>query len=178
MQGVVSKVSSFDYNGKTLWSFQLNGDRSFYRTGDKRPTVEQGQFISFDAKQGGKQGNFNVDLNSITIKKEEQQAKGVVGAFTNGASNKDDYWTKKEARDVLVQARIERQSTRNSALEFIKILIQQEAVKVPAKNKVEFFEQLLGHYQEEFIADNSGESMAKAAQQASDDSNNDDKVPY
>lgn len=160
MQGTISKVSSFDFNGKTLWSFQLQGIEGYFRTGEKKIAAERGQYVTFDAKPG-KNGSYNVDASSIVVKAAEKEASGVQVArsTSSGTLSKDDYWSRKEDRDLSVQKRIERQSTRNSALEFIKILLAQEAVKVPAKNKVEFLEELLAHYQEQFITDNGDEGV-------------------
>lgn len=160
-QGVVSTISSFDYMGNALWSFQLNGDRSYYRTGKIKPKVEKGNYITFTAEPG-KNGSINVDTKSIQTKLVEAEASGVstlkATPPASGSNSNQGYWEAKTERDIVTQARIERQSTRNSAIEFIKVLISQEALKIPAKNKLEFFEQLLSHYQEEFILDNSGES--------------------
>jgi hypothetical protein len=143
-KGVVSNISSKDWSNKTLWSFQLNGQRDFFRTGDKKPPVERGQYITFEAI-AGKTGGLNVDVNSIQVKEAEKEASGIV--LQEPA--KDTYWADKDAR-------IEKQACRNTALQFIQILLAQEALKVPAKNKLEFFEELLSHYQSKFIADNSG----------------------
>lgn len=166
-QGIVSKVSSFDYMGKQLWSFQLNGTREFYRTGNIKPKIESGQFVTFTAEPG-KNNSINVDTKTIQAKdaSSEQSGTGVSNALNKGSTTatKDSYWADREARDVLVQKRIERQSCRNSALEFIQILLAHEgAVKIPAKtDKVTFFEEMLAHYTEKFIEDNSGESGTSA----------------
>lgn len=159
-QGVVSNISSFDYMGNALWSFQLNGDRAYYRTGKIKPKVEKGNYITFTAEPG-KNGSVNVDTKSIQTKLVEAEASGVgtlkAAPPASGSNSNQGYWEAKTERDIVTQARIERQSTRNSAIEFIKVLISQEALKIPAKNKLEFFEQLLSHYQDEFILDNAGE---------------------
>lgn len=176
-QGVVSNISSFDYMGKVLWSFQLNGDRAYYRTGNVKPKAEQGQYITFTAEPG-KNGSINVDTKSIQAKSAEAEASGV-GALkatsqVSGSNSNQGYWEAKTERDIVTQARIERQSTRNSAIEFIKVLISQEALKIPAKNKLEFFEQLLSHYQDEFILDNSGETKEDKKAAKEEDSSTDD----
>jgi hypothetical protein len=156
--GVVSNVSSFDYQGKKLWSFQLNNEKgTYYRTGAVRPKAETGQFVVFFGEPG-KNGSVNVDSKTIEVKEGEQASSGV-GSFTRSKpnpvpSNGRDFPTKDEREAT--QKRIEIQSCRNSALEFIKILFQQEAIKVPAKNKVDFLEELLNHYQKKFIDNNSG----------------------
>lgn len=179
-KGVVKDVSSFPYNGKDLWSFQLNGDRNYYRCGDKKPAIESGQYVLFDANQSNKQGSYNVTKGSIQVKAAEAEATGVKipeRVSTSGAtSSKDEYWSRKEERDVATQARIERQSCRNSALEFVKILVGQEAIKFGAKaDKTEILEQLLAKYTEEFIADNAGKKKDESEPVETAVS---DEVPY
>jgi len=183
--GVVSNVSSFDYQGKKLWSFQLNNDKGvYYRTGSNRVKAEVGQFVSF-LGEPGKNGSVNVDSKSVEVKQGEQSATGLAGAVAGAGSGAGkgtpvstsrDFPTKAE-RDA-TQKRIEIQSCRNSALEFIDILIRTEAFKVPAKNKVEALEQLLSHYIEKFLQENSGD-VGKTEKVAEPTGNpNDETVPY
>jgi hypothetical protein len=169
-KGTVSKVSSFNYQGKDLWSFNLQGVQGFFRTGNKKPKVEQGQYVIFDAEPG-KNGSFNVDASSISVKAAEAEATGVqvAGGGAKASLSKDDYWTRKEERDSVTQARIERQSCRNSSLEFIKILVGQGAVKFTEKtkpaDKVDILEQMLDHYTEQFIDDNAGRKEGRAKEE-------------
>jgi hypothetical protein len=167
-QGTVSNISSFDYqdprSGKTskLWSFQLNGDKGiFFRTGSDTPKFEKGDFVNFNG-EAGKGNSVKVDVKSIQAKKgdAETASNGVGNLQSTGRGvSKDDYWTQREVRDVATQRRIERQSCRNSALEFMKILLDKGEVKLPAKNKVEALEAMLTHYQEVFLKDNAGEKI-------------------
>lgn len=178
-KGVVSSISSFDYQGKKLWSFQLNNDRSvYYRTGNTRPRAEEGQFVVFEGT-AGKGNSVNVDTKSIQVKAAEAEATGVAIVAKAPASSGGSNWPTKEEREA-TQKRIEIQSCRNSALEFIKILTGAEALKVPTKQaeKVEFYENLLSHYIDQFLKDNSGESTEgkEVATDTSDQGN--DQVPY
>lgn len=173
-QGVVSNVSAFPYNGKNLWSFSLNGTKGFFRCGDTRPRVEKGDYVKFTATTG-KNGAYNVDTKSIDAKTGESQATGVKipAAGTSGASasgvGREDYWVAREARDVSTQKRIEIQSCRNSAIEFLKILLANGEFKLPAKNKVAALEAALQHYIDKFIKENAGESAKDAVAQATDE---------
>ncbi len=165
MNGVISKLSSFDFNGKKLYSFQLKGINGFFRTGENPIPAMEGEFVEFDAKGPDAKGNYQVQNGSIVVKKDSNPQKGLKSfrkVVDSAPTSKDDYWERKEVRDVETQKRIETQSCRNSALQFIDILIKTEAVKVPAKNKVEFFEELLEHYMSEFQQRNSGVADAKA----------------
>lgn len=164
-KGIVSSISSFPYQNKTLWSFQLNGVRAFYRTGEKHPGIEKGNYVEFEATGPDVKGNFQVDVTSIKVGDAPQTAKGPTGfrkAFTEAP--KKDFPTKEE-RDA-TQARIEIQSCRNSALQFIDILIKTEAFKLPAKNKIETLESLLEHYIQQFLARNQGKIPTPESKEA------------
>lgn len=182
-KGVVSSVSPFEFNGNTLWSFQLNNDRSYYRCGKVKPKIEVGQYIIFEGTPGNKQGSVNADTKSIQVKSVEEESSGIdlyKAKASGAAKSKDDFWERKETRDIATQKRIEIQSCRNSAIEFVKILFSQEAVKVPAKQaeKVPFIEELLAHYQEQFLKENSGEKTELVEATADPTDAIDTEVPY
>lgn len=185
-QGVVSNVSYFDYQGKKLWSFQLNSEKGvFYRTGNDKPSVEQGNFVVFEGAPGNKPNSVNVKAYNINVKQGEQTATGVsAGVVATGNTKSNDspvspnedrrYETKadREARNT----RIELQSCRNSALEFVKILLSKDAIKFPAKgDAVAILEGALDHYTKQFVEENQGKEP-QAAQPVQEDS--DDQVPY
>lgn len=164
-QGVVSSISSFNYQGNLLWSFQLSGDKgTYFRTGSNAPKFEKGDLVNF-VGEPGKNGSVNVNVKTIQSKKGDSEAADVgvanvvrsVRPSQNGSGSKDDYWVAREQRDISTQKRIERQSCRNSALEFMKLILDKGEFKLPAKNKVEALEEMLSHYQEKFLIDNSGE---------------------
>ena len=183
---MISNVSSFDYQGKKLWSFQLNNDKgTYFRTGSSRVPAEQGEFVSFSGMPG-KNGSINVDTKTVEVKKGEVAQQGIAGAvaskagsggtsYSGGGGGNRDFPTKSEREAT--QKRIEIQSCRNSALEFIDILIRTEAFKVPAKNKVEALEELLSHYIEKFIKENAGESSEDAPKTAQE-ARADGEAPY
>lgn len=183
--GTISNISSFDYQGKKLWSFQLNNERGvYYRCGATAPRAEQGNWVAFEGTPG-KNGSVNVDTKSLVAKQVEKEASGVqipaYQAKPTGVS-KDDYWANREARDLQTQARIERQSTRNSAIDFIKILLEQGAIafgeKVKGPQRVETLEKLLAHYQEDFIKDNSGEKEVVKEKSKAAKEEPSDEIPF
>lgn len=167
--GVVSNASSFDFDGKKLWSFQLNNVRAYFRLGTTPPKFEKGAYVEFQGQADAK-GNVKVALDSIVIKdssvaKEQGGLKGFRSAVQSSpsqSSNKEmtstDFWGDKAIRDIETQKRIEIQSCRNSALQFITILLAQEALSIPAKakNKTHLLEELLEHYLVEFKERNQG----------------------
>lgn len=159
-KGVVTQTSSFPFQSKVLYSFQLQGVRAFFRTGEKEPGLIKGDYVEFDAKGPDAKGNYNVDVSTLSKKAGDsaQAASGPTGfrkAFTSQPNR--DFPTKDERAET--QARIEIQSVRNSALQFIEILLSQDAIKFgPKVDKVEVLESLLEHYMTEFLERNKGKT--------------------
>ena len=85
----------------------------------------------------------NVDGNSFRVEQHKvledapapRAQSGSGGGYRGGSGGggKDDYWKAKEARDIEhTQPRIQYQSSRKDALEFLNILIQSDALPVTA----------------------------------------------
>lgn len=156
-QGVISKVFSKPFQNKTLYSFQLQGDQQYYRLGEKKPPfVQDGASIQFDIDWKG---------NNASAKNVAPWMEQVVPAalqtpipYAPPAAAKDNYWNNKEKADVARQKKIEIQAARNAAIEFISILLAQEAVKLPAKqaDKEAALADMLNHYIEKFLSENEG----------------------
>jgi hypothetical protein len=158
-KGVISSTSTFPYNGKNLHSFQVQGIRAYFRTGESPTGLQKGDYVEFEAKGPDAKGNYQVDANAISKKPSttQSEAKGPTGfrkAFVQATASRD-FPTKDERAET--QARIEIQSCRNSALQLIDILFKQEAVKLAARaDKVAIIEELLEHYTTQFLERNKG----------------------
>ena len=109
-EGTVSSVSVKDFEGNNGWiklySFQLQGDRAFYRTGTKDANLQEGDYITFTYEQKGR--NNNVDVRSIQKgegsaapqQRSAPPAQSKPSARSNSGGGRDDYWKKKEEKDV------------------------------------------------------------------------------
>jgi hypothetical protein len=160
---VVQKHEARQFNGKTLHTF-VASDGKRYGTGSKTPPPV-GAYIQFDftlnPKGYAQTSNWEVLPNDVNA-----QSAGVAAKIVKQAVNaisKDDYWTNREARDVeyherqqVVQKTIELQSCRNTAVEFVKLLLEQQAVPVPkAKaDQEEFISAMLDRYTNIFLSKN------------------------
>src|SRR5688572_11866989 len=137
--GIVAGISSFPFNDTKLWSFQLKNVRTYFRTGQKAPDFEMGQFVEFEGEADEK-GNVKVDPKTIKVSDPHQtpEVKGVKGFRTaipkasNAEMTSNGYWEARTIRDIETQKRIEIQSCRNSALQFIEILASMEALRLGA----------------------------------------------
>jgi hypothetical protein len=139
IKGTVSRVYEKDWDGVVLHSFQLQGDKRYFRTGTSR-IVGQGESVSFDIE-----GNNNVLESSLSkLEAQVQQAPapqqyqqrpqwGGGGAAKKGPTEnfeaRQQYWTNKEARDIeVVEPRITWSSARTAAVEVIGLALQHDAL--------------------------------------------------
>lgn len=102
-QGVVQKISTKPWEGKDgqviLYSFQLGGDRAWYRTGTKNPGafgIAEGKSVKFEVDYKG-----NVVANTVQVLADGtvQRAPAVASNTSAPSSSRDSYWEAKETRD-------------------------------------------------------------------------------
>jgi hypothetical protein len=140
MQGAVSFVSEKPWQNKVLHSFKLANDPTWYGMGTIKPPISKGDFVEFEVDVAPN-GRVNVRGGNITVRKAAQASQQVAPAQAwknaeGSGMTKDDYWKNREARDIVVQERIQYQSARNSAIAFVDLLLKKECVEPPkAMNK-------------------------------------------
>ena len=159
------------YKNSKYYSIKVND--IYYSVGSKQPP-EAGTLVEFDAEKNEK-GYWNVTKAGLTVVKAGEPTQAVaqqaVKAAATSPMSKDDYWRRKEERDLAKEAafdakdkRIELQSCRNSAIQLVQILLTPvqtaegvvNLVKLPAQAKrVEFVEKLVQQYTDQFVSDNN-----------------------
>jgi hypothetical protein len=163
--GVLGKIFGKPYNGKTLYSLKLENDSKWYGLGTKNPDIAPGSIVEFEAKTNPK-GFTDVLTPTLVVVRGPQQtvstgstvaqvaSNGHNGSGRNGFLSKDSYWDRKEARDLKQDELREIGATRNTAIEWIKLLLDKEAIKLPTKiaDKEAFLQKLLQDYVERFRA--------------------------
>lgn len=82
------------------------------------------------SRNGGGGGGYGGQRQD---RQQQQQAPRQQTRAPQGGDGKDDYWRRKEERDVEVQRAIQYQSSRNAAIAAFDVLLKAEAVKLPAK---------------------------------------------
>lgn len=150
-QGVVTTVEGKPFTDRnsgqpiTLWSFQVQGDNSWYRLGQSNPTFQQGQFITFVWDQKGR--NKFVDTNSVQVSEApaqpqpQQQSQAPRNNYSKAASNpqkdykgKDNYWQEKERHDKEVtQPTINFTAARGHAVQLVATALQHECLSLGQK---------------------------------------------
>lgn len=170
VSGVVEQVVSRPLaGGATLYSLKVGG--KFYGFGRAMPACQQGNTVQFDASMNQK-GYMQGDINSFKVVNESVAAAPAVGASwqKRGAqqAEKDEYWTKKGERDILNDKLRNIGAGRNTAIEFVKLLLQVEAVKLPAKQpeKAQALFELVEEYRVQF--ENATETPAAPAAEATE----------
>lgn len=153
LKGQVRGKSSMVFNGKwgdvELWSFQVEGDNRYFRTGKTNPPVSDGDTISFEYET--KQDKNNVDVDTITKiaaedvqqapkpsgpKDQQQSTSGNTGGSTGAGyynpqrdfSNKDNYWARKEARDLEVGERINFSASQRDAVSLVSAALAHDCL--------------------------------------------------
>ena len=121
VKGVIQKVNSKDFNGKKIWSIKVND--TWYGAGYNQPKVNEGENVEFETTQRGQYWNVDGPINVL--------AASSASPATGGA--KADGWAAKQAADEARQKIIQIQSSRNSAIEVVKIIVQAGALKLPTK---------------------------------------------
>jgi hypothetical protein len=133
-EGEVTMIESRDFPNKrgsgsvTLWSFQIDSSRRYFRMGKKEPDFNEGDFVSFENDDKG-----NVDYDSIRVGEGQSSGRGngrrssSGGGRNSGGSSRtassgsrgrsgggssggagqtrDGYWAEKEKRDVERESR-------------------------------------------------------------------------
>lgn len=127
MQGVVQKIYADKKNSKksgkpfTVYTLLIDGER--YQCGYDKPNCNEGDMIEFTA--GENTYGLTVEADTIEVlEKAQPKAPRSVGGGTAGKTSKDDYWTRKEQRDIEAQPRIERQSARRDAIDLVKLGVE------------------------------------------------------
>lgn len=102
-EGILKNKSERDWNGTMLYSFQLDGQNIWFRTGQKALTLDEGTPIRFQANETNKQ----VDLDSME-KIDAVTATSSASTQATASANsttREDYWTNRERLDSVRTAR-------------------------------------------------------------------------
>lgn len=112
-QGVVSEVSKKEWydsrKGRNidLYSFRIDGNNTWFRTGTNQPTFHQGDAISFtnDDKNNVRLDSVQAGNAPAPVAGSPAPAAQQPATVASGGQNRDGYWAAKEARDLEREAR-------------------------------------------------------------------------
>ena len=146
--GTVTKITSTPRGarGSLAYSVQMdNGE--WYGHGFDVPKFQEGQQVSFNIAYNGQYKNVDVGSVQVTGGAPQQQSAGQQpatagrmnggntqgGGYQKKAGGKDKYWEDKAKDDKARQACIEHQSSRNASIALLGVLMENDAIKLPAK---------------------------------------------
>ena len=134
VKGVVYKVFDREVNTKRgkakAYSIKLDGDDNYYGVGFTNPNLTAGDYVSFDAGKNA-QDYWQADPKSIRkMDREPTEARTNVASVVKG---KDDYWNRKEARDLENDHKRNVGASLNTAIDFVELLLKAEAIQIPTK---------------------------------------------
>jgi hypothetical protein len=103
-EGLLKNKSEREWNGTMLYSFQLEGQNIWFRTGQKGITLDEGTPIKFQANETNKQ----VDLDSMEIVEKsslQSSSTSTTSPSGNTSTTREDYWSNRERLDSVRTAR-------------------------------------------------------------------------
>lgn len=133
IKGEIQFVNEKEWKGKTLYSFKLQDDKTYYRTGTKKPKgVEKGNVVSFEAEENEDGRSANVDNDTFKVIGKGSSGSSCGSSGGGGSTNAD----------------IQYQSARKDALTLVQLFVAAGALKLPAKEaaKAEALEALVDKY--------------------------------
>jgi hypothetical protein len=123
-----------------LYSFQVEGNRARFRTGQKNPAsfgISEGKVVKFNSDEKG-----NVDFGSIEVLEDAAPRRAPSpSSSVPVASSRDSYWEAKEARDVAKDNRYQQvdiprmtySSAQDVAVKVVELAIAHGGLTLPTK---------------------------------------------
>lgn len=160
VKGLVYKVFSRQAGRGTAYSIKLDGDETYYGCGFKNPGNLDGKYVSFEAGKNAK-GYWDANLATLTVLDSAPQVanKSVASATAGG---KDDYWRRKEERDLVNDVQRHIGASANTAIAFVDLLLKTDSVAVPTKkaDRADIIFDLVAHYATKFQSLSEGAKPA------------------
>lgn len=142
IKGVVSDTSTKEWKGRnglvTLYSFQIEGDRGWYRCGTTKPPFNMGDSIQFDYEENN--GNKTLVEGSVTKVAATPAARAPAPAAKAKTQENWDaraaYWDAKERREIeVVEPRITLSASRTAAIAVVGLALGHDAIVFGNANK-------------------------------------------
>jgi len=148
IKGIVYKIFSRPAGRGTAYSIKLDGNDTYYSAGFKDPGLGAGDSVQFEAAQNEK-GYWQADIKSLRKVDPEPQ---VANKSVAGVAGKDDYWSRKEQRDLANDNARNVGASTNTAIAFVELLLKSDAIKIPTKmqDREEVIAGLVDYYAKKF----------------------------
>ena len=154
--GVVTKTSAKEWyddragRNVTLYSFQMQGERSWFRTG-QREMVKEGQYVKFFSDDKGNAKDIEISEPPAGSKAPEASSSG-----GGGGQGRDGYWSAKEGRDLVRDERyqavdVPRMSfagAQDRAVRLVSAMLATDVLPVSTAKKANKYDIVLATVQE------------------------------
>lgn len=151
ISGVVQEIKTTARGGKTVYDVIVGGQA--YGAGFYAPKCATGDYVKFDLDTS--RGYQNIARNSLKVSKNKAPAEAVAVAEATMPSKSSTGASVDHKQEV-----ISRQSALNSALAFMAVLAQADALGLPAASakgkRIEVLEAMLAKYKQEFYESSTG----------------------
>lgn len=150
--GIIQEIKTESRGGRTAYDIVVGGQR--YGAGLYAPKAKVGDYVKFDIDDS--RGYQNVARGTLKVSKNKAPAEAVAEAAATAPKVSTAGGTVDMKQEV-----ISRQSAKNTAIEFLKLLQSVDALALPAANskkgsKQEVVEALLAKYEAQFYESNTG----------------------
>jgi hypothetical protein len=126
-EGVVTKIQDKDWHGTILWSFQIEGEDRWFRTGTKALPATVGQIISFEER------NTKVAIESVRQLAEVSGAQQSIAPIESDSAVPTDVRSSATPAGEAVGKRIQWQAARADACNIVAAALALEATNVESK---------------------------------------------
>ena len=167
IKGTVQKIHK---NGK---AYSIKVDEAWFGFGYEKPQFEEGRMVKFETTE--RNGYKNVDHSTFKLGKQQEVAEEteptpaknkwpVKNTSVGHGASKDEYWANKEKRDLQNDKDRSVGASRNTSIEFIKLLIGNGGIKLPTKaNDIEkTLVTLIDYYADYFMTHTPGDDATPA----------------
>lgn len=141
LKGVVSMVSEKEFEDREtgedilLYSFQIEGDKRYFRTGQNEPEFEEGDGVKFTFNTQGNKVDFKsievIDVEEAARAPKPTRTKSSAGRSTRtaGGNSREDYWANKAKREVeVIEPRITYAASAHDATAVVVAALQSDAL--------------------------------------------------
>lgn len=168
-EGIAINVSSkVVRNNTTLWSFQVDGDKAWYRTGYNKPVRPSGEVLQdgdkvkfvFSKDQYGNQ--VDMDKFKVVAGKGAPPKKAFSGGAKGGGAGKENwdarakYWDDKEKKDEqVIGPMFDYRSALHAAIDVVAVALKAEAVNLGTKKaaRLEILQEMIHTVQQDLYED-------------------------
>lgn len=167
-KGYIREILTKPWNDKTFYTIKLStGDNVGFGSWPPK-NLKEGDYIQVEAEKN-KNGFLQADKKTYKVldapTETVSSGTSAVAVKSTAAQSSAEYWAAKEARDIKNDYAREVGASRNTAIEWIKFLVTQNALPMPTKKSdaEEDLNNLLNDYTKKFMISESKNNNAASA---------------